>query len=223
MKKKLSVTSIVDHLTGIGDESYGVWRANKFGIRTHNSLGISNQHLRLFSKELEMDEPLAYELFSTGIYEAALLVSYSLKPKQLSKQMIDDWILTFTTWEICDAFALSLFSRSTWVTYCINQYAMHELEYVKRTAFSTLAGYALKRNKKVTNNELLLYIPIMHQASTDERPMVKKAISWAMRTIGKRNKFLKQELIEQAIMMKQAPNEHTRWIGSDVYRELIVK
>jgi 3-methyladenine DNA glycosylase AlkD len=49
---------------------------------------------------------------------------------------------------------------------------------------------------------------------------VKKAVTWALRQIGKRNSHLRTIAMEWAREIKQLNSSAARWIASDALREL---
>jgi 3-methyladenine DNA glycosylase AlkD len=55
---------------------------------------------------------------------------------------------------------------------------------------------------------------------TDERNYVKKAVSWALRQIGKRNPSLRARAIAEAERLLASPSRSARWVGRDAMREL---
>jgi 3-methyladenine DNA glycosylase AlkD len=64
------------------------------------------------------------------------------------------------------------------------------------------------------------FFPIIENGSTDERNYVKKAVSWALRHIGKRNLNLNKQALKLAKKIKKIDSKAARWIASDVIREL---
>jgi 3-methyladenine DNA glycosylase AlkD len=60
----------------------------------------------------------------------------------------------------------------------------------------------------------------MQQGATDPRNFVKKAVSWAIRNIGKRNLALHQAAIGAAQEIQRIDSKAARWVASDVLREL---
>ena len=57
---------------------------------------------------------------------------------------------------------------------------------MKRTAFSLLAVLAV-HDKKAGDDKFVQMFPVFARGATDERGTVKKAVSWALRNVGKRN------------------------------------
>jgi 3-methyladenine DNA glycosylase AlkD len=70
------------------------------------------------------------------------------------------------------------------------------------------------------DREFLRLLPVIKRGATDERNYVKKAVSWALRHIGKRNAHLNRAAIETAKGIKLLDSRSARWIASDVIREL---
>ncbi|XXT83909.1 DNA alkylation repair protein [Sorangium sp. So ce281] len=57
-------------------------------------------------------------------------------------------------------------------------------------------------------------------AADDDRNFVKKAVSMALRAIGKRNASLEGAAVAVAARLAQSPQPSARWIGKDASREL---
>jgi 3-methyladenine DNA glycosylase AlkD len=54
----------------------------------------------------------------------------------------------------------------------------------------------------------------------DKRNFVKKAVSWALRNVGKRNARLNQAAIKAAKEMLRLDSKAARWIAANALREL---
>jgi len=61
---------------------------------------------------------------------------------------------------------------------------------------------------------------LIERAATDDRNFVKKAVSWALRGIGKRNRALNSAAVEVARRLSQSDESAARWIGRDALKEL---
>ena len=70
------------------------------------------------------------------------------------------------------------------------------------------------------DKDFMKFFALIKKASTDERNFVKKAVNWALRQIGKRNKKLNKEAIKLAIQLRSKKTKPEKWIGGDAYREL---
>ncbi len=63
-------------------------------------------------------------------------------------------------------------------------------------------------------------LPLIREGASDDRNFVKKAVNWALRQIGKRDRALNQAAIELAEEMSRTGTGPARWIASDALREL---
>ena len=96
---------------------------------------------------------------------------------------------------------------------------MREEEFVKRAAYTLIACLAW-HIKELEDDSLIQLFSVIKNGATDERNFVKKAVSWALRHIGKRNKNLNKAAITCAEEIQQNDSKAARWIASDVLREL---
>jgi 3-methyladenine DNA glycosylase AlkD len=64
------------------------------------------------------------------------------------------------------------------------------------------------------------FFPLIRRRATDDRNYVKKAVSWALRQIGKRGPELNAEAIRTARRIASIDDPAARWIARDALREL---
>jgi 3-methyladenine DNA glycosylase AlkD len=64
------------------------------------------------------------------------------------------------------------------------------------------------------------FYPIIISESGDDRPMVRKAVNWAIRQIGKRNLNLNRKTVEVSQKIRLSGTRAGRWIAADALREL---
>jgi 3-methyladenine DNA glycosylase AlkD len=93
---------------------------------------------------------------------------------------------------------------------------------VRRAAFALLAALAV-HDKAAADDEFIARLSLIEAASTDERNFVKKAVNWALRQIGKRNRTLHGPALALALRLRDAESRPARWIGSDAARELAAR
>lgn len=101
-------------------------------------------------------------------------------------------------------------------------WASRDEEFVKRAGFVLMACLAV-HDKTADDQKLLKFLPIIAREAVDDRNFVKKAINWALRQIGKRNRHLNRKAIEAAKAIQQIDAKSARWIASDALRELTSK
>ncbi len=67
-----------------------------------------------------------------------------------------------------------------------DQWSRGEEEFVKRAWFVLMATVSI-HDKNTGDIEFIKFLPLIKNNSTDNRNLVKKAVNWALRQIGKRN------------------------------------
>ena len=194
-------------------------KEKKFGVVAQNALGIYLKEIKMLAKEIPADSDLAVRLFDSGIYEARLLCSKIFDPQALTRQLAEKWVVTFDNWEICDSFSMTIFARSPLAVSLIRTWESRTPEFEKRAAFATIAAYCMA-DKKAANEQFLAFLPMIEAAADDDRIYVKKAVNWALRSIGKRNRDLQQEAISCAQRILQQESKAARWVATNALREL---
>lgn len=191
----------------------------RYGIRSAKVYGVSVGTLREFAKEIGKDHELAGKLWATGILDARILAAFVEVPARVTETQMDRWARGFDNWAICDGCCLHLFDKTPFAWKKAVQWAMRKEEFVKRGAFSLMAVLAV-HDKKAHDREFLRLLPIIKKAASDERNGVKKAVNWALRQIGKRNRFLNNAAIRTAEAIQKSDSRAPRWIAADALREL---
>ena len=198
----------------------------RFGIRPKTKvLGISIPQVRKIAKEIKKNLPaqagheLALKLFDSGIHEARILAGIIADAQILSEKEIEKWVKTFDSWDIVDQICMNLFDKSKVAIKKIPEFAKREKEFEKRVAFALIAALA-SHDKKMQDKDFLKFFPLIKKASIDERNFVKKAVNWALRGIGKRNKNLNKEAINLAKEILKINFKSAKWIANDAIREL---
>jgi 3-methyladenine DNA glycosylase AlkD len=191
----------------------------RFGIRPGHALGISVTKLRAIAKEIGRDHELALELWTSGIHEARILATIIDDPKLVSRAQMESWVQDFDSWDLCDQACMNLFWRAQDGAEVAFEWAEREEEFVKRASFALIARFATK-SAKSSDEFLESFLPVIEKASDDNRNFVRKAVSWALRGIGKRNAHLNKLAIECAERTRARDSQAARWIANDALREL---
>lgn len=215
----MTVDTIIQELNQLANPEKIAFKQRKFGVVSNNALGIYHRDLKEIAKRIGKNNDLAKALFDTNIYEARLLCSKLFKPKDLTGDLMEKWLLTFENWEICDSFSMGVFAKSSLAIPKIIEWSMRSKEFEKRASFATMAAYCMA-DKKADNAVFEQFFPLIYQAADDERTYVKKAVNWALRSIGKRNIDLNQRAIEEAEKIETLDYKSAKWIAKDALREL---
>lgn len=101
----------------------------------------------------------------------------------------------------------------------MEQWGRRRYEFVKRAAFALLASVAL-HDKTLKDDHFVRPLSLIEWVATDERNFVKKGVSWALRSVGRRNARLRQAARDVAERLARAEEPGARWVGKDALRDL---
>ena len=191
----------------------------RYGINPKNNLGVSIYKLRPLAKKIGKNHKLSLKLWNSEIHDARLLAVFVEDPKKVTEGQMELWAKDFDSWDVCDQACTSLFDITSFAWKKVYEWAERDEEFVKRAAFSIIAGLAV-HDKKSPDEKFVELFEIIKRESTDERNYVKKAVNWALRNIGKRNLSLNKKAIKVAKEIKNINSKSAKWIANDAIREL---
>ena len=191
----------------------------RFGINKEGTLGVSVPLLRAIAKEVGRSHQLAIELWDSGIHEARVLTAFIGSAKELNEDTMERLALETDSWDICDQLCGELFAYHELRFVKAMQWAERPEEFVKRSGFALMARLAV-RDKKAPDEAFTALLPLIEKHATDERNMVKKAMNWALRQIGKRSRRLHELAIGSGERIRAMDDKTARWIAGDALREL---
>ncbi len=190
----------------------------RYGINPKNSYGVSVRTLREIARETGTDHDLALKLWASGIHDARILAGIIDDPALITEQQMDNWVNDFDSWDVCDQ-CCGLFARTGLAYRKAVEWSGRAEEYVRRAGFVTMARLAVT-DKKALDSQFEPFLFIIRESADDDRNYVKKAVNWALRQIGKRNRRLNRMAIETAEEIARSGSKSARWIASDALREL---
>jgi len=170
------------------------------------------------AKEAGRDHALAEQLWSSGIHEARILATLVDDPALVTARQMDRWARDIDSWDVCDQASQNLFRYSPLAFRKAAQWARAKQEFVRRAGFALMAGLAVGGD--ASDEQLAAFLPLIAEAADDDRNMVKKAVNWALRNIGKRNRRLHKLAIAAAEEIRKQDSRSARWIAADALREL---
>ena len=214
----VDVNIVLEMLRGAADPG-NLIGMRRYGMKTDKRLGVKVPKMRKIAKTLGRDHELALNLWETGIPEAMILASMVDEPDLVSKAQMDSWVADFDSWDVCDQVCMNLFDKTPYSWGRIQAWHTHKQEFVRRAAYALIACLAW-HDKEATDEKFIELIPLITEASVDERNYVKKAVSWALRNIGKRSLRLHNIAIETAGVLIQSDSKSARWIGRDTIKDL---
>jgi len=192
----------------------------RFGIRPRSKvLGITVPVLRGMAKDIGKDHRLALKLWKSGIHEARVLAGLIDDPKEVTEEQMETWVRGFDSWDVCDLCCSNLFDRTDPAYRKALEWSAREEEYVRRAGYVMMAALSV-HDKEADDDKFLAFLPVIIAGSDDDRNFVKKAVNWALRQIGKRNKRLNRAAIKTGEEIAKMKPSSARWIASDALREL---
>jgi len=209
---------VVRTLERMGDRSRLEGMA-RFGIDTGRAVGVTVTELRRFARDLGRDHELAAALWASGVHEARLLASLVDDPDMVSEAQMEAWVADLDSWDVCDGVCGNLFDRTSFALDKAVEWSSREPEFEKRAAFALVASAAVHR-KDLPDAAFASLLPVIRVEATDERNYVKKAVSWALRQIGKRSSGLNPLAIRTAEQIERIDSRAARWVARDALREL---
>lgn len=191
----------------------------RYAIPNDKALGVSMRDVQAVAKQFGRHHALAEALWQTGIYDARMLACYVDVPAQVTPAQMERWARDFDNWAHCDTACFALFDRTPQAWDKVEEWSARSEEFVRRAAFALLASLTV-HDKKAGDTNYLRGLELIEVAAADERNFVRKAVNWALRSIGKRNPRLHAAAVDVARRLAAAAAAAPRWVGKDALREL---
>ena len=192
----------------------------RFGINPENCLGITIPTLRALAKKTGKNHKLALELYKVDLHEGKTLACYIDDYKEVTEKQMEDWVLGFNSWDVCDQTCSNLFDKTPFAYQKALDWSKRDEEFVKRAGFVLMAVMAV-HDKKMDNSRFDNFFEAIVREANDNRNFVKKAVNWALRQIGKRNKTLNKKAVELSLKIESQNTKSAKWIAKNAYKELI--
>lgn len=194
----------------------------RFGIVGAKAHGVPVTRLRQIAKPYGRDRKLARDVWKEGSIEAKLLASLLDEPATLTLAQAERYLDGCENWAVTDGFCLNLFREAPWAYDAPARWAKRDDEFGKRAAFALIAGLAV-RDKTAGDDAFRPFVALGEDGALDGRNFVKKAVGWALRTMGHRSPGLRRDALAAARRLAKRPEPGARWVASDVRRALEAK
>jgi 3-methyladenine DNA glycosylase AlkD len=191
----------------------------RYGLAARKVYGVSVGDLQKYAKTLGRDHALALGLWDSGWYEARLLAAFVDEPAKVTAAQMDRWARDFENWGDCDTVCLHLFDKTPLAWRKVPIWCARKPEFQRRAGFALIAALAL-HDKTSSDAPFLKSLALIRKAATDDRNFVKKAVNWALRSIGKRNAKLNKAALKLAAKLAASDDRTARWVGKDAIRDL---
>lgn len=213
-----ALRAVLDELHELADPTRLPGMA-RYGIATDRALGVTVVELRRVARLHRNDHPLAARLWDSTIHEGRLLATMIDDPAQVTELQAESWVRDLESWDLCDQLCGNLLDRTSFAFRKAIEWSGREDLFVKRAGFSLMATAAVHR-KEVPDARFERFLPPIRRGAIDERNHVKKAVSWALRQIGKRSLDLHRKAIDEARRLLEIDSRAARWVARDALREL---
>jgi 3-methyladenine DNA glycosylase AlkD len=191
----------------------------RYAIVAPRAFGVSVGALRDFARRNGKDHRLAADLWASGWYEARMLATMVDDPAQVTRRQMNAWAADFDNWAICDTACFHLFDRTPFAYDKAAEWARSPREFVRRAGFALMASLAV-HDKAAPPARYRPFLALVEAYAGDERNFVKKGVSWALRTIGRRDPALHEGALGLAERLAESAEPAARWVGHDARRDL---
>lgn len=176
---------------------------------------------RYLQNESKKPEELLKSIWNEGSYEGKQIAAKSLRkfgPKNqtICLEFVSSVLLDIDNWSVCDVLAMSgvepiVYINPKLVLPLSEKWIENNNKWIKRFGVVTLRGC-----KKIETTEKVF--KILETVMDDNEKVIKKAVSWILREITKKNpEKVAEFLIKWA---KANPSKNTRWIIKDSLTKL---
>jgi 3-methyladenine DNA glycosylase AlkD len=199
----------------------------RFGISSARTLGVSMRDVRALGRlvlrqhrrDTAFRHSLALCLWNSGVHEARILATVVEDPAAITPDQALGWARQVDSWDVCDQLCMNLLRATSFAWDLIAVWTSAGEEFVKRAGYVLIATLAVHA-KAEPDSRFEELLALIGEGAADERPMVHKAVSWALRQIGKRSDALREQALALALELAESDVRSARWVGRDAIREL---
>jgi len=214
----MTATQVLARLRALADPAVTASMA-RFALPVDRALGVTAPQLRKLAREIGRNHALAQELWVTEVREARLLAPMIDEPARVSVKQMEQWVRDLDSWGICDDCCFELFDKTRFAWAKALEWSRRQPEFEKRAGFALMAALA-RHDREAPDEKFAPFLAAIERESGDGRNFVKKAVNWALREIGKRNRKLNHAAIARARAIHATGVPSACWIASDALREL---
>jgi 3-methyladenine DNA glycosylase AlkD len=208
---------VLDRLRELADPARVEGMA-RYGIGGADVLGVTVAELRTLARELGRSHELAAALWATGVHEARILASMVEDPAAVDAAQLDAWAAGFDAWDLCDQVCQNLVRHTPLAWDRALAWTGRTEPFVRRAGFAVMAGLAVA-DKQAPDERFEPFLRAVAERADDDRPVVRRGASWALRQMGKRSPGLHGRAVATAEGLRSG-GRGARWVAADVLREL---
>lgn len=215
---QMTTNEIIETLKSMASSKYKE-NVIRMGIPSENCIGVSTVDIRKMVAKIGRSNEQAWELWHTGYHEAKLLAVLLMEKKKTSLDDIRLMMRDVYSWDLSNHICKNLIVKLPEYKELIWEWKDNSGIYYRRAAFTMIACISV-HDKNITESEINEYFQLILNCSDDSSNQVKKAISWALRELGKIDSNYVERAIEIAYELKQSSSKNSQWIGKNALKEL---
>jgi len=185
------------------------------GMKYKVIYGLSMTDLRNIASRFYPDRELADELWNRDIREAKVISLLVDDPEKITKEQVLQRTEEFDNIELAEQAGGYFYPKLPFAQDVVLPLCQSGNKYARATGF-ILAGKIAAGNVKVDDNILAKYLELTIKHAKDASLPERRAISTALRLIGRRNKFLNDKATEITKEIERIDTEAAKWIAEDV-------
>lgn len=214
----MNTNEIIETLKSMASPKYKE-NVVRMGIPEENCIGVSTVDIRKMVSKIGKSNEQAWELWRTGYHEAKILAVLLMEKNKTSLDDIRLMMKDVHSWDLSNHICKNLIIKLPEYKELIWEWKDSTGIYYRRAAFTLIASISV-HEKNIKGNEIEEYFQLIRDYADDNSDQVKKAISWALRELGKINFDYVERAIEIAYELKESPSKNCQWIGKDALKEL---
>jgi 3-methyladenine DNA glycosylase AlkD len=189
----------------------------QFGIEYKVNYGVPITELRKIAEPYIGNHPLALELFKQDIRECKIIASIIDDPTQITGEQIDEWAQSFTNIEIVEQVCSNVLWKADCALSRSIQWCLSEDNLLIKAGLLVAAHSAT--NLQVKDVVFEPYLEIISSLNEDLFANNKNNIEFALRQIANRNQAFRAKVIELAVSLSNANDQHRAWVGDQLLFE----
>ena len=192
----------------------------KLGIKYNRNHGLAVREIKALAENYKFNHELALELHFKDIRELVLMSFMIENPETVECSQIQLWLNELKDTEQAEQIAINLITEANNCYNKFNEWANNENDYAVRAVFISIARIAMTRADNFNNSEFTEFIELCVSKSEKEHINIAKAVSFALRRIGRINIYLKNQSLNAIEKIKILNYKNSQIIFDEVYFEL---
>jgi len=192
----------------------------KLGIKYNRNHGLAVREIKTLAESYKYNHELALELHFKDIRELVLMSFMIENPETVECSQIQLWLTELKDTEQAEQIAINLITEASHCHNKFNEWANIENDFAVRAIFLSIARIAMTKADIFNNSDFEEFINLCVLKSDKEHINIAKAISFALRRIGRINKYLRKQSLIAIDKIKESDYENSQIIYEEVYFEL---